>query len=71
MTLNPVCGSIIMATKHRTLRPGRIGRMLLRVVLDKPVQPKREPLMPVCAEKSSRWLRIDAPVTRDQDILRA
>lgn len=60
-----------MSTKHRTLRPGRVGRLLLRAVLEEPAQPKREPLMPVSAEKSSRWLRMDAASSRDQDMLRA
>jgi hypothetical protein len=60
-----------MAAKASQLRPGRVGRLLLRAVLDRPVEAQREPIMPASTAKLPAWCRLDQPETRDRDILRA
>ena len=60
-----------MAAGTSKLRPGRVGRLLLRAVLDQPKPAEREPVMPASTAKLPAWLRLDQPVARDRELLQA
>lgn len=60
-----------MAARTSSLRPGRVGRLLLRAVYDQPKPAEREPVMPASTAKLPEWLRLDQLETGERDLLRA
>ena len=62
---------MIMAAKSAQLRPGRVARLLLRVVYDQPVATPRELVMPASGAKLPPLLRHDRTDARERDLLRA
>lgn len=66
-----MCAVTDMAANASSFRPGRVGRLLLRAVLDQPKMPEREPVMPASTAKLPDWRRIDQPEVRNRDLLQA